>query len=73
MEPKPFNHGRAVFYLVAATFGLYGATAFIAAMACTFGVAKIPCPTDGRFAEAFGTLLASALAFAAGKFSGDGK
>lgn len=62
-----FNQAKWVFFLVAAVFALYGLTTFLAATSCIFGFAAFTCPADGRLVDAFSSLLASALAFAAGR------
>lgn len=68
-EPKqPFDMVAATFYLVAFIFGIYALAALAAGFSCIKWPEGAGCGT-GKLAEAFSTLLASALAYAAGRGS----
>jgi hypothetical protein len=71
--PGNFNHTKAAFYLVAGVFGVYALAAFVLVVACVAGMSHSQCPNDGRLGEIFLGLLASALAYAAGRTQGNGR
>lgn len=62
----PFDMVRAGFYLVAFVFVVYALAALAAEAGCFMLPATKGCG-EGKLAEVFGTLLASALAYSAGK------
>lgn len=63
-----FDMRQATFYLVAAVFTLYGGALLFAEFMCfTFQADKCLAESTGKIAEGFASLLASALAFAAGQ------
>lgn len=68
----PFDVIRATFYLVAFVFGLYGLVTLVAIGVCAWQLQALSaagrmCIKEGGVGEALMTLLASALAFAAGR------
>ncbi len=65
MDRSPFDPVRSSFLLVAGAFGFYGFMILLSALSCIQWADK--CPPQGTIAEALSTLLASALAFAAGR------
>jgi hypothetical protein len=71
--PKlPFDIIRASFWLVAFVFGLYGVITLVAIVVCSWHLPLITdaggkCIAEGGVGQVLGTLLASALAFAAGR------
>lgn len=71
-EKPPFDVVRASFYLVAFVFAAYTLLIFTAIVLCAWNIdaiinAKRDCIKEGGLMEALSTLLASALAFAAGR------
>ena len=76
-EKPPFDLVRASFYLVAGVFAVYSAVIIFGVIVCGLYVTQIlektpvgsslECIKEGRLYEALGTMLASALAFAAGR------
>jgi hypothetical protein len=71
--PKPpFDVIRACFWLVAFVFGLYGVILLVAMGMCAMHLPaslgpETRCIAEGGVGQALSTLLASALAFAAGR------
>jgi hypothetical protein len=71
--PKPpFDIIQACFWLVAFVFALYGVVMLVAIGVCSWHLpdtaqAGSKCIAEGGVGQALGTLLASALAFAAGR------
>lgn len=63
-ETPPFDMVRSTFYLVAFVFGVY---ALMGLMGSTWCLWHDNCPKDGSIIDAMGSLLASALAYAAGQ------
>jgi hypothetical protein len=76
-EKPPFDLVKASFFLVAGIFAVYAFVVIYSVIICSMYagdiLAKTPvglspeCVREGRIYEAMGTLLASALAFAAGR------
>jgi hypothetical protein len=71
---KPFDIVRACFYLVAFVFGIYSLVIILSVIVCAWNFeavagAHLRCFKEGGLVEALSTLLASALAFAAGRTS----
>lgn len=71
-ERTPFDIVRASFYLVAFVFAVYALLILVALGICAWNVALLikerhECIKEGGLLEALSTLLASALAFAAGR------
>lgn len=72
-ERPPFDAVRASFYLVAGVFAVYAGLIALGAIACVWHMQVLiekgaaECVKEGRLFEAMGSLLASALAFAAGR------
>jgi hypothetical protein len=68
-----FDMQRATFWLVAAIFALIGVSFLIAEAACIFNALyrniQPGCPAADRITEGFASLLAAALAYAAGQSS----
>lgn len=69
--PPPFDIVRACFFLVAGVFLLYSVIMIAAMGICSWHsqVGAGVCIKEGGIGEALSTLLASALAFAAGRSS----
>lgn len=63
-EIPPFDMVRYTFYLVAFVFAVYAGMAFMSAAWCLW---HDNCSKDGSLIDAMGSLLASALAYAAGQ------
>lgn len=67
--PKPFDIIRACFYLVAGVFALYAVITLVTIGVCSWhgqtGLGQ--CVKEGGIGEALSTMLAAALAFAAGR------
>jgi hypothetical protein len=74
MPKPPFDVIRATFYLVAGVFAVYALMLMMALLMCMYSgqhpLTAGSCFQEGRLTEALGTLLASALAFAAGRNKG---
>jgi hypothetical protein len=74
-KPKPpFDIVKACFYLVAFVFAIYSLAILMSLVLCAwnFGAiteAHLRCFKEGGLVDALSTLLASALAFAAGRVS----
>lgn len=72
-EKPSFDIIRASFYLVAFVFAVYAALIFVALGFCALNLDALlkagirACIKEGGLMEALSTLLASALAFAAGR------
>lgn len=72
-KPKPpFDIIRACFYLVAFVFAVYSLVVVISVVLCAWHIqelneAHLRCFKEGGLIEALSTMLASALAFAAGR------
>ena len=71
-DKPPFDLVKATFYLVAGVFAVYALLIIIAILICAYNLteviqAKQHCMKEGGMLEALYTLLASALAFAAGR------
>jgi hypothetical protein len=72
MSKPAFNLIRATFYLVAFVFGMYGVVVLATIGVCAWHLqaaitASQDCIDKGGVGQALSTLLASALAFAAGQ------
>src|SRR5688572_2108857 len=66
--PKASNMQKATFFLVGLVMALYGGALMLAEIACLMWlVDKCQDVATGKIAEGFASLLASALAFAAGQ------
>jgi hypothetical protein len=74
MSHNDFDMRRATFWLVAAIFALIGVSFLLAEAACIFNAlyknVQPGCPAADRITEGFASLLAAALAYAAGQSSG---
>jgi len=71
-EKPPFDLVKASFYLVAGVFAAYAVIIIITIGMCAYHVEELlsaqrTCIKEGGLMEALATLLASALAFAAGR------
>lgn len=71
---KPFDIVRASFYLVAAVFAVYAITILATLGMCAWNLEAMvaagrDCFKERGMVDALSTLLASALAFAAGRMS----
>ena len=67
-----FDPVKGAFYLVATVFGFYAVALFIGELSCIYLVlyaGKEICSAGDKVYEALGTLLASALAYGAGRVS----
>lgn len=69
-----FNETKYVFCLVSGVFCVYALAALSSTFVCLNNLSLQECAivADGKLSEAFNTLLASALAFAAGRVSKSG-